>query len=42
MMSNPKLIQFSKDDLADMMIKRWFGKGLAEDRKSMLKDIVES
>lgn len=41
MMSNPKLIQFTKDDLAEIMIKRWFGKGLAEGRKSMLKENVE-
>ena len=42
MMSNPHLIKFTKDDLADMMIRKWFGKGNADTRKSMLKDEVES
>lgn len=42
MMSNPKLIQFTKDDMADIMLKKWFGKGVAAERKSMLKEDVES
>ena len=42
MMSNPKLIQFTKDDMAEIMIKKWFGKGIATERKSMLKENVES
>ena len=42
MMSNPHLIKFTKDDLADMMIRKWFGKGNADTRKSMLKQSVES
>lgn len=42
MMTNPHLIKFSKDDLADMMIRKWFGKGNAETRKSMLKSSAES
>ena len=42
MMSNPHLIKFTKDDLADMMIRKWFGKGNADTRKSMLKEEVES
>ena len=33
---------FSKDDIADMMINKWFGKGLASTRKDMLKTDVES
>ena len=41
MMSNPHLIKFTKDDLADMMIRKWFGKGNADTRKSMLKEEVE-
>lgn len=42
MMQNPHLIKFTKDDLADMMIRKWFGKGQADTRKSMLKESVES
>ena len=42
MMSNPKLVKFTRDNLADMMLKKWFGKGNANTRKSMLKDEVES
>ena len=42
MMTNPHLIKFSKDDLADMMIRKWFGKGNAQTRKGMLKEDVES
>lgn len=42
MMSNPKLIQFTKDDMADIMLKKWFGKGIAAERKSMLKEDVEA
>lgn len=42
MMENPHLIRFTKDDLADMMLKKWFGKGEASTRKNMLKEDVES
>ena len=42
MMTNPKLIKFTKDDMTDMMLKKWFGKANASERKSMLKDDVES
>lgn len=42
MMSNPHLIKFSKDDMADIMIKKWFGKGIASERKSMLKEDIEA
>ncbi len=42
MMAEPKLIEFSRDDLAEIMIRKWFGKGQAETRKSMLKDEVEA
>lgn len=42
MMQNPHLIQFTKDDLAEMMIKKWFGKGDASIRKEMLKEDIES
>ena len=37
MMRNPYLVKFTKDNLADMMLNKWFGKGNAEVRKSMLK-----
>ena len=42
MMTNPKLIQFNKDNMADIMIKKWFGKGEASMRKSMLKEDVQA
>ena len=42
MMTNPKLIKFTKDDMAEMMIKKWFGKGEASTRKSLLKENVEA
>lgn len=42
MMTNPKLIQFTKDDMTDMMLKKWFGKANASERKSMLKEDVEA
>ena len=42
MMQNPILHYFTKDELADMSIKSWFGKGGAKERKDMLKKDVES
>lgn len=33
---------YSKDDIADMMMNKWFGKGLAATRKDMLKSDVEA
>lgn len=42
MMQNPHLVQFTKDDLADMMLKKWFGKGIASERKAMMKEEVEA
>lgn len=42
MMTNPKLIKFTKDNMAELMIKKWFGKGEASTRKSILKDDVEA
>ena len=41
MMRNPHLIQITKDNMADMMLKKWFGKGIAQERKNMLKEDVE-
>lgn len=40
MMQSPKLVKFTKDDMADMMIKKWFGKGDASIRKEMLKNDI--
>ena len=42
MMQNPHLIQITKDNMADMMLKKWFGKGIAHERKSMLKEEAEA
>ena len=42
MMQNPHLIRFSKDDLAEIMIRKWFGKGNADTRRGMLKEGVET
>lgn len=42
MMQKPLFHYFTKDELADMSIKSWFGKGIASERKSMLKDQVEA
>lgn len=42
MMQNPIFHYFVKDDLADLSIRSWFGKGNASVRKEMLKDDVES
>lgn len=41
MMQHPIFHYFSKDDLADLSLNRWFGKGNAKERKGMLKDDVE-
>ena len=41
MMQNPIFHYFVKDDLADLSIRSWFGKGNASVRKEMLKDDVE-
>ena len=41
MMQNPIFHYFTKDDLADLSLKSWFGKGNASERKAMLKDDVE-
>lgn len=42
MMRYPILECYTKDDMADINIKSWFGKGLANERKEMLKKDVES
>ena len=41
MMQNPIFHYFTKDDLADLSLRSWFGKGNASERKSMLKNDVE-
>lgn len=40
MMRNPILQYFKKDEMTDMSIKSWFGKGIAKERKEMLKTDV--
>ena len=42
MMANPHLIQFTKDDISDIMLKKWFGKEEASTRKELLKMDVEA
>lgn len=41
MMQQPVFHYFSKDDLADISLNAWFGKGNASERKGMLKEDVE-
>lgn len=41
MMQQPLFHYFTKDDIADISFKAWFGKGNASERKSMLKEDVE-
>ena len=40
MMRNSIFHYFKKDDLSDMTINSWFGKGIAKERKEMLKNEV--
>ena len=42
MMASNNFLYFTKDDLADMMLNKWFGKGIASVRKDMLKEDVEA
>lgn len=42
MMLNPHLMKFTKDNMAEIMIKKWFGKGESSTRKNMLKSDVEA
>lgn len=41
MMQQPLFHYFTKDDIADISFKAWFGKGNASERKSMLNEDVE-
>lgn len=40
MMRNSIFHYFKKDELSDMTIKSWFGKGIAKERKEMLKNEI--
>ena len=42
MMLNPHLMKFTKDNMAEIMIKKWFGKGESSTRKDLLKSDVEA
>ena len=42
MMQSPTFHYFSKDALADSMLRKWFAKGIADERKDMLRDAVEA
>lgn len=42
MMQNPILHYYTKDDLAEIMLKKWFAKGDASTRKNMMKDDIEA
>jgi DNA topoisomerase-2 len=42
MMQNPILHYYTKDDLAEMMLKKWFAKGDASTRKNMMKEDIEA
>lgn len=42
MMRQPIFHYFTKDEFSDKMIRKWFAKGIAEERKTMLKETVEA
>lgn len=42
MMQSNHFQYFTKDDISDMMLAKWFGKGIASTRKDMLRDDVEA
>ena len=42
MMQSPTFHYFTKDALADSMLRKWFAKGIADERKDMLRDAVEA
>lgn len=42
MMQSNHFQYFTKDDISDMMLGKWFGKGIASTRKDMLRDDVEA
>ena len=42
MMRNPIYHIFTKDEMADSMLRRWFAKGIASERKDMMKKDLEA
>lgn len=40
MLRNPVYYYFKKDDCADMNLRLWFNKGIANERKNTMKDII--
>ena len=42
MMREPIFHFFSKDEMADPMFRRWFAKGIASERKDMMKEDLEA
>lgn len=42
MFKNTHLFKFTMDNMAELMLKKWFGKGISDERKNMLKDDVEA
>lgn len=40
MLQNPYYYYFKKDDCADMNLRLWFNKGIANERKNTMKDII--
>ena len=41
-MQSKKYLYFEKDDSSNIMLNKWFGKGIASTRKNMLKKDVEA
>lgn len=42
MMRQPIFHTFTKDEMADSMLRRWFAKGIASERKNMMKKDLEA
>ena len=42
MMQNPTFHFFTKDDLSEQTLNRWFGKGIAKTRRDVLKTEVQN
>ena len=42
MFKDTHLFKFTFDNLAEIMLKKWFGKGISDERKNMLRDDVEA
>lgn len=42
MMRQPIYHTFTKDEMADSMLRRWFAKGIATERKDMMKEDLEA